>query len=85
MKDADRKATERALRGKVGACPNCRARRWRVVELIALLPYRDQGITLGAPAVPIVLVGCVKCANVRQFSAVQLGLVEPVKEEDSPT
>jgi hypothetical protein len=85
VKDTDRNAAERALRGKVGACPNCRARRWRVVELIALLPYRDHGITLGAPAVPIVLVGCVKCASVRQFSAVQLGLVEPVQEEDPST
>ncbi len=81
MKDADREAAERALRGKVGACPSCRARRWRVLEMVALLPYRDEGITLGAPAVPIVLVACAKCAAVRQFSAVQLGLVEPAREE----
>jgi hypothetical protein len=82
MRDADRKAAERALRGKVGSCPSCRARRWSVIEMVALLPYRDQGITLGAPAVPVVLVGCAKCAAVRQFSAVQLGLVEPVNEEE---
>jgi hypothetical protein len=49
--------------------------------MVALLPYQDQGITLGAPAVPVVLVGCVKCPAVRQFSAVRLGLVEPVGEE----
>ncbi len=85
MRDTDRKAAERALRGKVGACPNCRARRWRVIEVVVFLPYRDQCVTLGAPAVPLVLVGCVKCAAVRQFSAVQLGLVEPVNEEEPPT
>lgn len=50
--------------------------------MVALLPYSDQGITLGAPAVPILLVGCVKCAAVRQFSAVQLGLVDSVSEEE---
>jgi hypothetical protein len=83
MKEADRKAAERALRGKVGACPGCRARRWRVIEMVALLPYSDQGITLGAPAVPVVLVGCAKCALVRQFSAVQLGLVDSVGEEET--
>ena len=84
-KDTDRKAAERALRGQVGPCPNCRARRWRVIEMAVLLPYHDQCITLGAPAVPVVLVGCVECAKGRQFSAVQLGLVEPVKEEDPST
>jgi hypothetical protein len=82
MKDADRKAAELALRGKVGVCPNCRARRWRVIETVALLPYNDQGITLGAPAVPVVLVGCARCTAVRQFSAVQLNLVEPVNEKE---
>jgi hypothetical protein len=85
MNDADRKAAERALEGKVGACPSCRARRWRVIELVAMFPYSDQGVTLGAPVVPLVLVGCVRCAAVRQFSAVQLGLVEPVSEKEPST
>ncbi len=81
-REAERKAAERAPRGKVGPCPNCRARRWRVIEMAVLLPYHDQCITLGAPAVPVVLVGCVKCPAVRHFSAVRLGVVESVGEKE---
>jgi hypothetical protein len=53
--------------------------------MVAMFPYRDQGVTLGAPVVPLVLVGCVRCAFVRQFSAVQLGLVEPLGDEEPTT
>jgi len=63
-------------------CSVCSARGWVLSERVFELPeFQARGSIIGGPRIPLVAAICKKCGNTLFFSAIHMGVVEPIKEE----
>jgi hypothetical protein len=76
-----RTIAERALQGRVTACPNCGDADYEISEVVDVpLAYREQATvgSGGRNVVPMLIIVCLGCSGIRLFSAKGLGLVVTV-------
>ena len=64
-------------KSRSNSCPVCLASSWSVGgHLLSGKIYRGGNLAFGGPTYPMAFVVCTNCAYVREFMAVQIGLLE---------
>ena len=62
---------------KNNGCECCGGKDWSIADFIVATPGFQNGNTiLGGKTIPLVQVICDTCGNVKQFAALQMGLLE---------
>lgn len=63
-------------KGVKASCEACGANDWTIGDVVSPPIQSNQGISIGGPSIPMVSVICGKCAYVRMFAAVPIGLIQ---------
>ena len=68
-----------------GECPVCGENAWRIEDYLISGPlFSERPIALVTSVFPMVAMVCSNCAYVRQFMAMQLGLLKEEQPENEP-
>ena len=66
------------------SCPVCSTSSWSVGgHLLSGKIYRGGNLAFGGPTYPMAFIVCTNCAYVREFMAVQIGLLEASDTDDA--
>jgi len=63
---------------KENKCECCGSNQWILVDKLIVPPIYDNGIQLGGPIMPFVVIGCATCGNAKFLSAMITGIMDGV-------